>query len=253
MIATRVLLCGLILPAACIVGPRAVRADYMPMSLLMLVGTAEQIVVGRITVVEQVFVSVRIEDTVVGTVNAGDVIRVRRFNDWACAWRWAPYEVDQRVLLFLDHDQGDPTAFRILGAGCEGESRVVDDRVEPNFGIGSPGTVLRRQPDVPRLSHPLAPLCAAIADCRAAYRFTLRSHPHVRDAAGYTELRLFSAIDQVSTAPARRGTFQPRHPPGAAPPFLPFASRSPFHQFLAEEIAAECRRIEPSRNSPEIE
>jgi hypothetical protein len=101
--------------------PRAA-ADYSPPPLNDLVLGSEAIVTGRIDALAAQTFTLRVQDLVDGPITT-PTIEVRRFEDWTCASRWAPYAVGQQVLLFLREDpQGGP--WQIRSAGGEGEMPI---------------------------------------------------------------------------------------------------------------------------------
>jgi len=224
--------------------PATSSAHYTRMSLVHLIGFADVSVVGTITSVEELDFAVRVDISVFGDVQTGDTIRVERFQDWPCAWRWAPYQVDQQVLLFLARGKEDGP-FRILGAGDEGELRVEGDQVEPNFLLGPP-LVNGLTPS--NLTLPLIPFCNAIADCRASYRLS----PVPKRGMGRNDDNpvwlLVELPKPTSPPPITRSGFKKRYPPGTKPKPVAFEDRSPYHQFLKNEIKLEWMRADQRKN-----
>jgi hypothetical protein len=58
-----------------------------------------------------------------------EAIRVQRYRDSTCAFRWAPYAEGQRVLLFLAAPREASAPYTILGVRGEGEMPVVEQEV----------------------------------------------------------------------------------------------------------------------------
>jgi hypothetical protein len=99
------------------------KASYTPYQLPQMIFKAEQIVYGEIIAIDSLTYHLKVEKSVLDPL---DTIEVRRFRNWACAWRWADYKVGQRVFLFLDKYNG---IYHALSAGNEGELPVYHDSV----------------------------------------------------------------------------------------------------------------------------
>lgn len=56
-----------------------------------------------------------------------ELIKVRKFKDWACASRFAAYEVGQEVVLLMKKEKDH---FSIMSAGGEGEIPIINDSVK---------------------------------------------------------------------------------------------------------------------------
>lgn len=122
-------LLGLALASAALATATA-RADYSPPAIEDLVLASDAIVTGRIVALGPDTFTLDVREVVAGTASAR--IEVRRFADWTCAARWAPYAAGQEVLLFLD--RGDRGLFEIRSAGGEGEMPIDRGRVlVPSF------------------------------------------------------------------------------------------------------------------------
>lgn len=219
----------------------SVRADYEPLRLGELIGLADVIVIGKIAAVEKLTFDIEVQESWIGERSPGESLTVKRFRDWGCAQRWEKYAVGQRVLLFLQRDQESQQPWQILGAGDEGESRVTDDGVIPNFLIDE---------EAGRRAVTLAQLQPAVVDFRAAYRMTRGEHPTI-DPKGSRGRLWFERIVFVpgSKAYSPPSNFRPRFPPGETPPSRtpPFAARSPLHRELAKWADDERERIVQSR------
>lgn len=114
-----------------VAGVEPVAASYVPYKLHELVLESDLVVSGRIVALDEVDFSLQVESTLLGEVAPG-LLRVQRFEDWACASRWTPYAVDQRVLLFLRQRSGKSA--QILSAGGEGEMPMDHDTVRLRTG-----------------------------------------------------------------------------------------------------------------------
>lgn len=128
-----VLAAGLLLGQA----PSAL-AKYVPTEFAELASEAKYIAVGRIESVGDADYSLVVERWLAGDSKANR-LRIRRFVDWTCAGRPWPYEAGQRLLVFLESDEGD--VLRAMGAACEGEVLLKDGEatmVHPPFALRGP-------------------------------------------------------------------------------------------------------------------
>ena len=99
-------------------------ADYSPIGLFELIGMADSVVVGTIMDVrEQTFI-LRVQETLLGDERTK--LELLQFQDWACAWRWAPYRAEQTILAFLKSENGK---LHLIGHGAESELHIVGDDV----------------------------------------------------------------------------------------------------------------------------
>ena len=119
-------------------------ADYSPPAFYDMVGASPLIVVGEIVSLDAKTFEINVLRTVAGErPSPSSTLRIRRFKDWTCSARWAPYTTGQRVLLFLRRDErtrketGTPWVIR--SAGGEGEMPI--DRTGDVIlrGISVPG------------------------------------------------------------------------------------------------------------------
>jgi hypothetical protein len=108
---------------------RQAEADYAPLLTTEMIGLADLIVLGTIQRVDVDVFVLRVERQLYGPKAEPGPLVVRRFRNWTCASRWAPYEVGQRLILFLGSGSGTDQRWRILGAGDEGEMLVEGDSV----------------------------------------------------------------------------------------------------------------------------
>jgi len=73
-------------------------ADYSPKELYEMVIKADKIVYGEVISFDSNYYFLKISGSL---TNDTGIIKVRRFENWTCAHRWANYEVCQKLLLFL--------------------------------------------------------------------------------------------------------------------------------------------------------
>jgi hypothetical protein len=152
-------------------------ADYRAPRFFEMVGGADLIVLGQVESVQEETYRLKIERVLAGKWEAPDVT-VMKVRDWACSWRFGPYEIGQRVVAFLEKRNEwskhfGMTVFSQMSAGCEGEFPVQDSTVYCYTIPGTPasrGSIGRHQ-DVykARLDY----LLSAIGGYRSLYRVTL--------------------------------------------------------------------------------
>ena len=75
--------------------------DYDTTELDLLIENAHLIVHGEIIAVDSEFVDVKVHEIAKGTF-AEQRIRITKFENWTCAWRWSEYTLGQTVLFFLN-------------------------------------------------------------------------------------------------------------------------------------------------------
>lgn len=95
--------------------------EYDRYKLHELVASADLVVLGSITDVEDETFRLDVEQELFGKAGA-PILRLTRFQDWMCAARWADYSVGQRVVLFIQSG-------KVMGAGDEGDMPVVEGDV----------------------------------------------------------------------------------------------------------------------------
>ena len=210
-------------------------AAYVPTSVIDLAGTSEGIAVGTIVKVEKETVALKVEDLLVGSGKVGETITVQRFRDWPCAWRWSPYVVGQKVLVFLDFD-AETKEWVIRGAGREGESPIVGDDVYANFRFPGKPIKFGDSPygKVYLVAVPYNQLRTAILDFRKSYRLTRASNPW-RIKNGEYEFMPFDRIERI--VGPRTSQFRPRHVPPE------FENRSVLHRYLAQAVEEETNKL----------
>ncbi len=189
--------CRCLMLAAPLFVAAVAEGKFAPLSLSNLCGSADLIVIGTINDVRVETFVVDVEQTVAGS--SGSVpLEVRKFANWTCARRWASYEVGQRVLLFLTRGApGNPHAWRIMGAGGEGEMLVEADIVHPR--VRASGALVGELSDVYYSDKPqrvpLDPLLAAIRDHRRCFAFL--THPELGGACGVGSTCSIEVVDEL--------------------------------------------------------
>jgi hypothetical protein len=103
------------------------QADYDPTLLPALIDDSDLIIYGEIIGVRKQDVIVNALEIVKGTAPKGGVI-IKRFENWTCASRFAPYKNGQKEFYFLKKQKGVARYF-VLGAANEGEMPVVSQKV----------------------------------------------------------------------------------------------------------------------------
>ncbi|QDU97886.1 hypothetical protein [Lignipirellula cremea] len=112
-------------------------AENNPMHFAEMARTSEAIVVGTITQAgDRNDYQLHVDEVIVGSLQPGETIRVAQFRDWLCAWRWGPYQVDEKLLLFANY-QATGDYWQGRGDSCECESPVVGDQIYANFPTDS--------------------------------------------------------------------------------------------------------------------
>lgn len=101
--------------------------DYDTTELDQLIENAHLIVHGEIIAVDSEFVDVKIHEIAKGTF-AEQRIRITKFENWTCAWRWSEYKLEQTVLFFLNKNKLNGQWYP-MGAGNEGEMPIEGGRV----------------------------------------------------------------------------------------------------------------------------
>ncbi len=102
---------------------------YTAYELSELAVLADIVVAGEIVKVENQTFVLRIEHKIVGEPPQ-PTLQIQRFEDWACAQRWAPYAVGQRVVVFLSKPKRAGDFPVILSGGGEGEMSLNGTVVE---------------------------------------------------------------------------------------------------------------------------
>jgi hypothetical protein len=109
-------------------------ARYLPPTLQVLAGASDFIVIGAIVQLDAETFELRADEVLAGEAPPGKLI-VQRFEDWACASRWKPYAVGQRVIAFLRRP-AEKGPFTLMSAGSEAEWEIQDAIVNsPGYAI----------------------------------------------------------------------------------------------------------------------
>ncbi|MEM1182862.1 MAG: SH3 domain-containing protein [Acidobacteriota bacterium] len=98
--------------------PKPSQAAYSPPPIYDLLGVSELIVLGSISKVGIATFQLDVEEVLRGSADGETRLEIEKFEDWVCSSRWQPYQVDQRVVVFLSRD-GD--SYKLRSAGSEGE------------------------------------------------------------------------------------------------------------------------------------
>jgi hypothetical protein len=100
-------------------------ASYIATPLHQLIERSTWIVSGTIIRVEDETFTISISDKIKGN-NIADTLKIRKFFNWTCAFRHAPYKEGQAAIYFLSIDSktGLP---KTLGAANEGEL-IIDNK-----------------------------------------------------------------------------------------------------------------------------
>lgn len=204
--------------------------DYASTHLYELIGQADLIAAGSIKEVDDQTFLLEVEDLVVGEARNNGV-RIKRFRDWPCAWRWSEYSAGRRVLVFAKREGRE---LRLIGAGGEGESPIVDGLVYCQFvcPVGPSATFAERKVATIRYRD----LRSAIIEYRKLFR-------------------LVPAKQAVRTIGAERGyfPFEAVNFLGDATAMMSFSDQSPLHQMLFDQTLREKRRLRSKRPSAPID
>lgn len=145
-----------VLPAYC-------WGEYDPAYFGDLALSADLIATGEIVELRDETYVFKIDDVLVG--KRRDTIEVARFRNWPCAWRWAKYEVGERLLIFVQERDGK---LDTIGAACEGECPIVKNDVYCSFSCSLEPRKKLGKGEMAVV--PLKELRAAILDYRSCYR-----------------------------------------------------------------------------------
>lgn len=198
----------------------AAEGKFSPLCLSNLCGGAELIVLGTISDVCDATSTIDVVQTIGGfvvtnrdvsdgtfmvdveQVLAGSFVgahfEIRKFADWACGRRRAPYEVGQRVLLFLTREApGEVPAWRIMGGGGEGEMLVEGEVTFPRVPASSAWA--HEHNDAYYTDQPqcvlLEPLLAAIREHRRCFRFI--TYPGLCGACGVRQTCTSEEVEEL--------------------------------------------------------
>jgi hypothetical protein len=102
--------------------PIRARADYSPPADWDMLASSDLVVVGTIRTLSKTHLVLDVKQLVAGR-HQGKAVRIKRFMNWMCAQRFAPYAVGQRVAVMANRDPKG--GYRIRSAGGEGELPVL--------------------------------------------------------------------------------------------------------------------------------
>ena len=215
-----------------------VYGSYEPYQTFEMVGGAGLIVAGKIESLNDKTFILRIDHQLAGK-HTGDNVEVRRFHDWACSWRYGPYEVGQEMIAFLvSDDEPRPDdgkiTYRTMGAGCESEFPIRDGMAYcytsmrvPESKKGSIG----RHDEI--LMLPAETVYSAIAGYRALYKVTLGTFETANKEGHPLFTRRIERLNAKMIV--SQGNFRPRR---AAPTMLErlrgYAGQSLLHRHLVD-------------------
>ena len=216
--------------AAFVAAASVAKADYVSTTLLDLVGTADIAAAGEIVEVHQDTFVLKVDETLIGEKH--ETIEIQQFRDWACASRWAPYKVGQKVLVFLEEKDGE---FTLPGAGGESESPIEGKFVYCQFPYPADPLDLERYGahHAPKLR--LHDLMGAIREYRSCFRVTPAKDPW-RRVGEHKEYFAFDRIEQVCSTLALRK----------------YTTHSAVHTYLVESTRRERERLKPAAHPEQL-
>lgn len=120
--------------------PSVAFADYSPPPLYAMAARSELAAVGTVKAVGEKTYTLALEEVWSGPHAAGATVEIERYQNWTCSFRWAPYRVGERLVVFADAIKDPAKAralapkhtgplYRTLSAGSEGEMAVIDGSV----------------------------------------------------------------------------------------------------------------------------
>lgn len=180
---------------------RAPAPSYTRQLLWQLAAYADVVAAGEIVAVDAETFEFRVDDAVLGT-QAGARLRVRRFENWTCHGRWAPYAEGQRLLVFLRESEKEPGRLRAIGGGNEGEMPLLggDVVVENTHGYRVRGFALERHAafgeDMRGTRVPYDELRAAALGFRETFRWN--DEGELGPRTDMAEVERFSATSRVA-------------------------------------------------------
>jgi len=151
-------------------------AKYLPIFVLERTLKADAVLRGEIVALDDRAFTLRVDHVVAGGAAQGAEIRIERFVDWTCASRGDEYAVGQELYVWLaavtEDVRGGPRKpdappWRTLGAGCEGEARIVDGDAYIRFAPGEAAVALGER--VYGARHPVDDVDAALAAIRLLF------------------------------------------------------------------------------------
>ena len=162
--------------------------DYSPPAFYDLVGASDVIAYGEITAVQERTFDLRVERWIAGAPKGATSLRIKRFDNWTCSFRWAPYAQGQRVLVFLRRDAASGaklgTPWVLRSAGGEGEMPLLPKGQVALRGVPVPGMKWGPIPVAGSAVHgaqvPLSTFVTVIERFRRCFALKLERNPWIR-------------------------------------------------------------------------
>lgn len=109
----------------------ALKADYSPTILTHMMLGSDFAGYGEVTSLEGEFFTFKVVGKTIGET-APKTLKVKKYKNWTCAFRWTEYAVGQQVFLFLRKNEAGE--WIIMSGGGEGEMPIQDGNVYvPSF------------------------------------------------------------------------------------------------------------------------
>ena len=102
------------------------KAEFQPMTIHEMMIKSDKIVSGEIINLDSTHFELKIKKSLTGD---NGIIRIRKFENWTCAWRWTKYEKGQNLLVFVRKWNNE---YHSMGAGNEGELPIIKDEIYIN-------------------------------------------------------------------------------------------------------------------------
>jgi hypothetical protein len=210
-----------VLALVCMSAAWAPVAAYTRYLLWELAAYADVVATGEIVGLDDKTFEFQVAEAVVGT-EAGAKLQVKRFENWTCHGRWAPYAVGQRLMVFLQRSKDDASQLRVMGGGDEGELPFVEDDVvaenSHSFQVRGfeVGMHLAAGKSMKGTRLPAAELSAAVIGFKEAFKWTRDREVSPRE--GLAEVESFAATSKIARhmaeeAASSRGWHGPEEPP----------------------------------------
>lgn len=101
------------------------RADLDPTSVSEMIEKSDLIFHGKITKILDEVIEVTIIKNVKGKF-LKKKIKIKKFQNWLCGFRYQPYEIGQQELFFLQKNK-KKNFWQIMGGGDEGEIPIINN------------------------------------------------------------------------------------------------------------------------------
>ncbi|HHG85471.1 MAG TPA: hypothetical protein ENJ82_12060 [Bacteroidetes bacterium] len=99
--------------------------QYRKMQVFELAAGADLIVKGKISLIKGGYFTLDIKEVLAGDYK-GSEVKIKRFKNYKGVKRWAKYQEDEDLFLFL---RKGGTSFEIMGLGGEGEKLIMANEV----------------------------------------------------------------------------------------------------------------------------